>query len=83
MPDRGQGKVPERREEPGGRAGIHGGQSFILPLGKETALLAAEASNSVVLRTIDAVVYATAQERKLTVVTGDRHFKGLPDVEMI
>jgi hypothetical protein len=32
---------------------------------------------------MDAVVYATAQWRKLTVVTGDQHFEGLPGVEMI
>ena len=58
-------------------------RSFILALGKETALLAAEIKQNLGLHTIDAVVYATARERKLTVVTGDQHFKGLPDVEMI
>lgn len=58
-------------------------RAFILPLGRETALLAAEAKQSRGLHTIDAAVCATAQERKLTVVTSDQHFKGLHDVEMI
>jgi predicted nucleic acid-binding protein len=58
-------------------------RGFILPLDKETSLLAAEIKQSRGLHTMDAVVYATAQWRKLTVVTGDQHFEGLPGVEMI
>ncbi|MEK6923869.1 MAG: PIN domain-containing protein [Candidatus Micrarchaeota archaeon] len=35
------------------------------------------------LHTVDAVIYATAQSVRSTLLTGDVHFKGLPGVEML
>jgi predicted nucleic acid-binding protein len=58
-------------------------RSFIVPLDEEIALLAAELKQKYGLHTIDAIIYATSQSRNLVLVTGDRHFKGLPNVEMI
>ena len=51
-------------------------RSFILPLDKDTALSAAEIKQKYKLHTIDAIIYAT-------LITGDQHFKDLPNVEMI
>ena len=58
-------------------------RSFIVPLNKEIALLAADIRQKYRVHTIDAIVYATAQHKGLTLVTGDQHFAGLPNVEMI
>jgi len=58
-------------------------RSFIVPIGKEIALLASDIKQKYKLHTIDAVIYATAQHKKLILVTGDKHFKDLPNVEMI
>jgi len=58
-------------------------RSFVIPLSAEIALLAADVKHRHKLHTIDAIVYATSQYRKLTLVTGDHHFKDLPNVEMI
>jgi len=58
-------------------------RSFIVPLDKEIALLAAEVKQEHKLHTIDAIVYATAQHKGLTLVTGDQHFRGIRNVEMI
>jgi len=58
-------------------------RSLIVPLSIEIALLAADVKQRYRLHTIDAIVYATSQHRNLTLVTGDQHFKDLPNVEMI
>jgi len=58
-------------------------RSFIVPLNKEIALLAADVKQKHKLHTIDAIVYATTQHKGLTLVTGDQHFTGIPNVEMI
>lgn len=58
-------------------------RSFIIPLDTEIALLAAEIKQKYKLHTIDAIIYATAQHKQLTLVTGDSHFKDLPNVEFI
>jgi len=58
-------------------------RSFIVALDSEIALLAVDIEQKYKLHTIDAVVYATSQRKGLTLVTGDQHFKGLPNVEMI
>jgi len=58
-------------------------RSFIVELNKEIALLAADFKHKHRLHTIDAIIYATAQHRGLVLVTGDQHFRGLPNVEMI
>ena len=58
-------------------------RSFIVSLDKEIALLAAEVKQEHKLHTIDAIVYATAQHKGLTLVTGDQHFKDIRNVEII
>ncbi len=58
-------------------------RSFILPLGQEIALSAADVKQRYGLHTVDAVVYATGEHKNIVVVTGDPHFKNLPNVETI
>lgn len=52
----------------------------VVPLDTRLALLAAELHRSHKLATADAIVYATAQERGVPLLTCDAHFKGLPNV---
>lgn len=58
-------------------------RSFVVPLDQVVALRAADAKRRYGLHTVDAVIYATALEKHMSVITGDQHFKDLPDVEMI
>jgi len=58
-------------------------RSLITPLNGDIALLAADIKQKHRLHTIDAIIYASSQMKKQTLVTGDQHFKGLPGVEMI
>ena len=58
-------------------------RGFIIQINKEIALLAADIKQRYKLHTVDAIVYASAQYKNLTLVTGDQHFKNLPNVEMI
>ncbi|MGB9683563.1 MAG: type II toxin-antitoxin system VapC family toxin [Candidatus Bathyarchaeales archaeon] len=58
-------------------------RSFIIPLDTEIALVAAEIKQKYKLHTVDAIIYATSQHKRLTLVTGDTHFEGLPNVEII
>jgi predicted nucleic acid-binding protein len=58
-------------------------RSFIIPLDKEIALLAADIKQKHKLHTIDAIIYATSQHKNLTLVTGDQHFKDMPSVKII
>jgi len=58
-------------------------RTFIVPLNQEIALSAADVKQEHKLHTIDAIVYATAQHKGLTLVTGDQHFASIPNVEMI
>ncbi len=58
-------------------------RSFVLPLTQEIALLAADVKQRYGLHTVDALVYATGESRNIVVVTGDQHFKNLPNVEII
>jgi predicted nucleic acid-binding protein len=58
-------------------------RSFIVLLDVEIALLASDMKHKHGLHTIDAIIYATAEQKSLTLVTGDKHFKDLPNVEMI
>jgi len=58
-------------------------RSFVISLDMETALLAADIKQKNGLHTIDAIIYATSRHKGLTLVTGDKHFKNLPNVEMI
>jgi len=58
-------------------------RSFIIPLDSDIALLAADVKHKHGLHTVDAVIYATAKRKNLILVTGDQHFKGLSNVEII
>jgi len=58
-------------------------RSFVIHLDQEIALLAADIKQKHKLHTIDAMIYATSQHKDLTLVTGDQHFKDLPNVELI
>ena len=52
----------------------------VVPLDTRLALLAAELHRSHKLATADAIVYATAQQHGVPLLTCDAHFEGLPDV---
>jgi len=71
------------RKDPTARINLIIERSFILSLEKEVALLAADVRQEHKLHTIDAIIYATAKHRSLALVTGDQHFAGMPNVEMI
>lgn len=71
------------KKDPTTRIGLITERSFIISLDEEIALLAADVKQKHKLHTIDAIIYTTAQHKKLTLVTGDQHFKNLPNVEMI
>lgn len=55
----------------------------VLPLDTETALGAAEACRVHKLATADAIIFATAQAQRATLLTCDRHFAGLPGVTLL
>jgi predicted nucleic acid-binding protein len=52
----------------------------VVALDTRLALLAAELHRSHKLATADAIVYATARDRGLLLLTCDAHFESLPDV---
>ena len=56
-------------------------RSLIIPIDSEIALLAAEIKQKHGLHTVDAIICAATKQRKLTLVTGDKHFEKLPDIE--
>lgn len=58
-------------------------RSFIVHLDEKIALLAADVKHEFKLHTVDAIIYATAKSKNLVLVTGDSHFKNLPNVEML
>lgn len=58
-------------------------RSFIIQLDKEIALLAANVKEKHKLHTVDGIIYATSQHKNITLITGDLHFKDLPNVTMI
>jgi predicted nucleic acid-binding protein len=58
-------------------------RSLIITIDKDIALAAADIKQKHKLHTMDALVYASSQLKKLTLVTGDQHFKELPNVEII
>lgn len=71
------------KRDPTTRINLIAERSFIILLDEEIALLAADIKQKHKLHPIDAIVYATCQHKNLTLVTGDQHFKNLPNVEMI
>jgi len=71
------------KKDPSTRIELIVERSIVVVLDRETALLAADVKQKHKLHTIDAIIYATAQHKGLTLVTGDQHFRGIPNVEMI
>jgi predicted nucleic acid-binding protein len=56
-------------------------QGIVTPLNTATSLAAADFSANYKLSFADAIIYATAQQMSVTLITSDDHFEGLPDVE--
>ena len=53
---------------------------LVVPLDTRLALLAAELHRTHKLATADAIVYATARDAEVDLLTCDAHFEGLPGV---
>lgn len=58
----------------------HMGNTRIIPLDDQMAIQAAETSLTHKLAMADAIVYATAQSHRATLITSDADFKDLPGV---
>ena len=56
---------------------------FLIPLDEQIAVSAAHLKHSLRLSLADSIILATARSRDAKVVTGDKDFKGLPDVLFI
>ena len=70
-------------KDPTSRINLILDRSLIIAIDKNVALAAADIKQKYKLHTIDALIYASSQLKKLTLVTGDQHFQGLPNVEII
>lgn len=70
----------ERGEDEADRALAYLQKCEVVALDTRIALRAAEACRQHPLATADAVIYATALERGVELLTCDAHFKGLPGV---
>ncbi|MFQ6074516.1 MAG: type II toxin-antitoxin system VapC family toxin [Candidatus Bathyarchaeia archaeon] len=70
-------------EDPTSRLNFILDRSLIIPIDTDIALSAPDVKQRHKLHTIDAVVYASSQNKGITLVTGDRHFRDLPDTEII
>jgi len=57
--------------------------SSIIDLSKEIALKGADIKSQFNLYTIDAIIYASSQIKKTTLLTSDHHFKDLKNVEVL
>ncbi len=55
-------------------------QANVVPLTESLALLASELSQKYKLSFADSIIYATAQQEKVKLITADDHFESLPDV---
>jgi predicted nucleic acid-binding protein len=55
-------------------------QANVVPLTEFLALLASELSQKYKLSFADSIIYATAQQEKVKLITADDHFENLPDV---
>lgn len=55
-------------------------QANVIPLTESLALLASELSQKCKLSFADSIIYATAQQEKVKLITADDHFENLPDV---
>jgi predicted nucleic acid-binding protein len=58
-------------------------RSIIADMNSEIALIAVDVRNKHKLKTSDAFIYTTALVHEAPLVSGDRHFKGLKNVELI
>lgn len=70
-------------EDPTSRLNFILDRSPIIPIDTNIALSAADVKQRYRLHTMDAVVYASSQDKGLTLVTGNHHFRDLPDIEII
>ncbi|PZU98380.1 MAG: PIN domain-containing protein [Pseudanabaena sp.] len=55
-------------------------QANVIPLTESLALRASELSQKYKLSFADSIIYATAQQEKVKLITADDHFENLPDV---
>lgn len=55
-------------------------QANVVALTESLALLASEFAQKYKLSFADAIIYATAQQEKVDLITSDDHFENLPDV---
>ena len=56
-------------------------QANVIPLTESLALLASEVSQKYKFSFADVIIYATAQQEKIRLITSDDHFENLPDVQ--
>lgn len=59
---------------------MEGQSESVIPLDDELAMSAADASLRHGLAMADAIIYTTAIQTESVLITGDKHFKGLPHV---
>ena len=69
-------------EEEADRVIAYTQKCVVVPLDTRLALLAAELCRTCKLATVDAIIYATAREREIPLLTCDAHFDGLPEVAL-
>jgi len=55
-------------------------QSQVIALNTNLALLAGDIAAQYKLSAMDAIIYSTAQQANVELITSDRHFEGLPNV---
>ncbi len=56
-------------------------QATVIPLTESLAILASEVSQKFKLSFADAIIYATASQEKVQLITADDHFEILPNVQ--
>ena len=56
-------------------------QANVIPLTESLALLASQLSQRFKLSFADAIIYATAQQEEVELITSDNHFENLPNVQ--
>jgi predicted nucleic acid-binding protein len=69
-------------EEEADRVIAYTQKCVVVPMDTHLALLAAELQRTCKLATADAIIYATAREREVELLTCDAHFDGLPAVAL-
>ena len=55
--------------------------SEVIPLDTSLALYAADVSKEYTLSMADAIVYATSKNNNALLITSDKHFKNIPNIE--